>query len=200
MLKVGLTGGLASGKSFVGQALADLGCRLIQADELGHQVLACEGEAFDPVVAEFGAAILAPDGSIDRQRLAAEVFTRPERLAALTRLVHPPVIRRENELTARIAELEPEAIVVVEAAVMIEAGSHTRFDKMILAVCTQEQQVERAMLRDRITREKALARIGRQMPLEEKLKFADYVIDTSGDKAETLRQVREVHHLLRSTA
>jgi dephospho-CoA kinase len=200
MLKVGLTGGLASGKSFVGQALADLGCRLIQADELGHQVLAREGEAFDPVVAEFGAGILAPDGSIDRQLLAAEVFTRPERLAALSRLVHPPVIRRENELTARIAELEPEAIVVVEAAVMIEAGSHTRFDKMILAVCSQAQQVERAMLRDRITREKALARIGRQMPLDEKLKFADYVIATSGDKAETLRQVREVYHLLRSIA
>jgi dephospho-CoA kinase len=200
MLKVGLTGGLASGKSFVGQALADLGCRLIQADELGHQVLAREGEAFDPVVAEFGAGILAPDGSIDRQLLAAEVFTRPERLAALSRLVHPPVIRRENELTARIAEREPEAIVVVEAAVMIEAGSHTRFDKMILAVCSQAQQVERAMLRDRITREKALARIGRQMPLEEKLKFADYVIDTSGGKAETLRQVREVYHLLRSIA
>ncbi len=200
MLKVGLTGGLASGKSFVGQALADLGCHLIQADEIGHQVLAREGEAFDPVVAEFGAGILAPDGSIDRQRLAEEVFTRPERLAALTRLVHPPVIRRENELTTEIAAREPKAIVVVEAAVMLEARTHTRYDKLILAVCTQAQQVERAMLRDRITREKALARIGRQMPLEEKLKFADYVIDTSGGKAETLRQVQEVYHLLRSMA
>jgi dephospho-CoA kinase len=200
MLKVGLTGGLASGKSFVGQALADLGCHLIQADEIGHQVLAREGEAFDPVVAEFGPGILAPDGSIDRQRLAAEVFTRPERLAALTRLVHPPIIRREIELTAQIAAREPGAIVVVEAAVMLEAGSHTRYDKLILAVCSQAQQVERAMLRDRISREKALARIGRQMPLEEKLKFADYVIDTSGGKAETLRQVREVYHLLRSMA
>jgi dephospho-CoA kinase len=200
MLKVGLTGGLASGKSFVGKALADLGCHLIQADQIGHQVLARGGEAFDPVVAEFGAGILAPDGSIDRKRLAAEVFTRPERLAALSRLVHPPVIRRENELTAEVAAREPEAIVVVEAAVMIEAGSHTRFDKLILAVCSQAQQVERAMLRDRITQEKALARIARQMPLEEKLKFADYVIDTSGDQAETLRQVREVYHLLRSIA
>lgn len=200
MLKVGLTGGLASGKSFVGQALADLGCHLIQADEIGHQVLARGGEAFDPVVAEFGAGILSQDGSIDRQRLAAEVFTNPKRLAALTRLVHPPVIRRENELTADIAAREPGAIVVVEAAVMIEAGSHTRFDKMILAVCTPAQQVERAMLRDRISREKALARIGRQMPLEEKLKFADYIIDTSGAKAETLSQVREVYHQIRSMA
>ena len=200
MLKVGLTGGLASGKSFVGQALADLGCHLIQADRIGHQVLARGGAAFDPVVAEFGAGILAPDGSIDRTRLAETVFSQPERLAALTRLVHPPIIRRENELTAEIAAREPGAIVVVEAAVMIEAGSHTRFDKLILAVCTQAQQVERAMLRDRITQEKALARIARQMPLEDKLKFADYVIDTSGDQADTLRQVREVYHLLRSMA
>jgi dephospho-CoA kinase len=200
MLKVGLTGGLASGKSYVGRALVDLGCHLIRADEIGHQVLARGGEAFDAVVAEFGPDILAPDGSIDRKRLAAEVFTRPERLAALTRLVHPPVIRRENELTAEIAAREPGAIVVVEAAVMIEAGSYTRFDKLILAVCTQAQQVERAMLRDRISREKALARIGRQMPLEQKLKFADYIIDTSAGKAETLSQVREVYHLLRSVA
>jgi dephospho-CoA kinase len=200
MLKVGLTGGLASGKSFVGQALADLGCHLIQADQIGHQVLARGGEAFYAVVAEFGAGILAPDGSIDRTRLAEEVFTHPERLAALSRLVHPPIIRRENELTAEIAARDPSAIAVVEAAVMIEAGSHTRFDKLILAVCSQSQQVERAMLRDRITQEKALARIARQMPLEEKLKFADYVIDTSGDEAGTLRQVREVYHLLRSIA
>ena len=200
MLKIGLTGGLASGKSFVGQALADLGCHLIQADQIGHQVLARGGEAFDPVVAEFGAGILAPDGSIDRKRLAEEVFSRPGRLAALTRLVHPPIIRRENELAAEIAARDPGAIVVVEAAVMIEAGSHTRFDKLILAVCSQAQQVERAMLRDRITQEKALARIARQMPLEEKLKFADYVIDTSGAEAGTQRQVREVYHLLRSIA
>ena len=103
-------------------------------------------------------------------------------------------------MTDEIGAREPGAIVVVEAAVMIEAGSHTRFDKLILAVCTQAQQVERAMLRDRIPQEKALARIARQMPLEEKLKFADYVIDTSGDEADTLRQVREVYHLLRSMA
>jgi dephospho-CoA kinase len=200
MLKVGLTGGLASGKSFVGQALADLGCHLIQADEIGHQVLARGGEAFGPVVAEFGAGILSQDGSIDRPRLAAEVFTNPKRLAVLSRLVHPPVIRRENELTADIATREPGAIVVVEAAVMIEAGSYTRFDKLILAVCTLAQQVERAMLRDRISREKALARISRQMPLEEKLKFADYIIDTSGDQADTLRQVLEVYRQIRSMA
>lgn len=198
MLKVGLTGGLATGKSFVGRALADLGCHLINADDLGREVMQPGAEAFDSIVAEFGAGILAPDGSLDRKRLAAEVFSRPERLAALNRLVHPPVIRRENEWMEQIVARDPGGIAVVEAAVMIEASSHLRFDKLILAVCGEEQQVERAMLRDGVSREEALSRIWRQMPLEEKRKFADYVIDTSGAPEDTLRQTREVHHSLRS--
>jgi len=200
MLKVGLTGGLASGKSFVGQALAGLGCHLIQADEIGHQVLEPGGEAYDPVVAEFGPDILTSDGSIDRRRLASAVFGHPERLAALTALVHPPIIRRENELTEQLAAQEPGAIVVVEAAVMIEAGSHTRFDKLIVAVCTHEQQIERAVERDGLSREQALARIERQMPLEEKRKLADHVVDTSDSRENTLRQVHEIYHSLRSLA
>ena len=198
MLKVGLTGGLATGKSYAGQALAGLGCHLINADDLGREVMQPGGEAFDAIVREFGAGILAPDGSIDRKRLAAEVFGRPERLATLNRLVHPPVIRREDELMEQIAARDPGAIVVVEAAVMIEAGSHKRFDKLILVVCSEQQQVERAMRRGGLSREEALARIRRQMPLEEKRKFADYVIDTSGAPEDTVRQSREVYNSLRS--
>ena len=198
MLKAGLTGGLASGKSFVGQALADLGCHLIKADELGHEVLLPGGEAYEPAIREFGRGILGANGEIDRRRLAAEVFDKPERLALLNRLVHPPVIRREEELAAEIARREPEAIVVVEAAILIETGSYQRFDKIILAVCSERQQLERAMERDGADHKEAEARIRRQMPLAEKQKFADYVIDTSGSKEETLRQTREVYHLLRS--
>jgi len=200
MLRVGLTGGLASGKSFVGQALAELGCHLIQADDIAHQVLEPRGEAYDAVVAEFGPDILASDDSIDRRRLASVVFGRPERLAALTALVHPPIIRRENELTAQIAAQVPGAIVVVEAAVMIEAGSHTRFNKLIVAVCAREQQIVRAIERDGLSREEALARIESQMPLEEKRKLADYVVDTSGSRENTLLQVHEIYHSLRSLA
>ena len=200
MLRVGLTGGLASGKSFVGQALAELGCHLIQADDIAHQVLEPRGEAYDAVVAEFGPDILASDDSIDRRRLASVVFGRPERLAALTVLVHPPIIRRENELTAQIAAQVPGAIVVVEAAVMIEAGSHTRFNKLIVAVCAREQQIVRAIERDGLSREEALARIESQMPLEEKRKLADYVVDTSGSRENTLLQVHEIYHSLRSLA
>jgi dephospho-CoA kinase len=198
MLRVGLTGGLASGKSFVGQALADLGCHLIQADQLGHEVLMPGAEAYDAVVREFGPGVLAQDGAVDRSRLAAEVFDRPDRLAKLNSLVHPPVIRREEELLNELEASDPGGIAVMEAAILIETGSYRRFDKIVLAVARREQQIERAMGRG-LSREKALARIERQMPLEEKRKYADYVIDTSGEKEDTLRQVREVYRALGAT-
>jgi len=199
MLRVGLTGGLASGKSFVGQALKDLGCHLIQADELGHEVLMPGAEAYEAVVREFGAGVLAEDGTIDRSRLAAEVFDKPERLAKLNSLVHPPVIRREEEILKDLERRDPGGIVVMEAAILIETGSYKRFDKIIVVVATPAQQVERAMGRG-LSREEALARIGRQMPLEEKRKYADYVIDTSGRKEDTLRQAGEVYRALAGTA
>jgi dephospho-CoA kinase len=200
MLKVGLTGGLATGKSFVGQAFAALGCRLIKADDIGRDVMKPGGAAYDPIVDEFGRAVLAPDGSIDRKRLAGIVFSDPEKLAALNRLVHPPVIKEQDRLLGQIAQEDPAAVVVIEAAVMIEAGTYKRLDKIVLTVCREDQQVERAVLRGGLTRQEALDRIRRQMPLEEKRKVAAYVIDTSGTEAETLRQVREVYNLLRSAA
>jgi dephospho-CoA kinase len=196
MLRVGLTGGLASGKSFVGQALADRGCHLIQADRLGHETLLPGGEAYDAAIREFGTGILKPDGTISRQRLAELVFGTPERLAALNALVHPPVIRREEELVAGFAARDPGGIVVVEAAILIETGSYKRFQHVILAVCRLEQQIERAMHRDGLSREEVLKRLARQMPLEEKRKYAHFIIDTSGSKEETLRQVEAAYHSL----
>ncbi len=199
MLRVGLTGGLASGKTFVGHALADLGCHLIEADELGHDVLMPGAEAYDGVVREFGAGVLAADGTIDRARLAAEVFDRPDRLAKLNSLVHPPVIRREEELLKEFEARDPVGIAVTAAAILIETGSYRRFAKILLAVATREQQIERAIARG-LTREEALARIDRQMPLEEKRKYAHYVIDTSGRKEDTLRQVGDVYQALSQLA
>ena len=197
MLRVGLTGGLACGKSFVGEALAGYGCLLIQADELGHEVLSVHGEAYDPVVKEFGSGILGADGAIDRRALAARVFGAPDRLARLNALVHPPVLRREEELIARFAGRQPDGIAVVEAAILIETGSYRRFDRMILVTCTPDQQVERAMRREGAVESDVRARISRQMPVEEKRKFADFVIDTSGTKEETLRQTHTVYESLR---
>src|SRR5450759_3643572 len=131
MLKVGLTGGIASGKSFVGEALAGYGCLLIHADELGHATLEPGGEAYQPVIQEFGREILTSDGAIDRRALAARAFADPQRLARLNALVHPAVFRCENESIAAFAAAHPGGIAVVEAAILIETGSYSRFDKLI---------------------------------------------------------------------
>ena len=199
MLKVGLTGGLACGKSFVGEELERLGCRLILADDLGHRVLEPGGEAYDGVVREFGPDILEPDGRISRPRLAARVFGNPERLAALNALVHPPVQRMEEELMAAWAAGNPHGIAVVEAAILVETGSYRRFDRLILVVCGEEQQIERAVARG-AARDEVLARLRRQIPLAAKRKFAHYVIDTSGSKEETVAQTRRVYEELRRIA
>jgi dephospho-CoA kinase len=198
MLKVGLTGGIACGKSFVGEALERYGCLLVRADELGHEVLAAGGEAYEPVVREFGGEIVMENGEIDRQALAARVFGAPERLARLNALVHPPVVRREEEIIAEFAAREPHGIAVVEAAILIETGSYLRFDRIVLVTCREDQQVERAMRRNGARRQDVDARIGRQMPLAEKRKHAHFVIDTSGEKEDTLRQTRAVYEALRS--
>jgi dephospho-CoA kinase len=200
MLKVGLTGGLASGKSFVGQALVELGCHLIQADELGHKVLHSGDDAYAQVVREFGAGILRPDGEIDRRRLAAEVFYNPERLALLNGIVHPRVFLLQEQWLAEVAGADPRGIAIIEAAIMIETGSYKRFDKIVLVVADENLQIERAMRRDGLTREEVLVRRSRQMPLAEKRKYADYIVDTSGAKSETLNKAREVYESLRRIA
>jgi len=198
MLQIGLTGGLASGKTFVGHALAELGCHLIEADELGHQVLLPGAEAYDAVVHEFGDEILDQDRSIVRRKLGALVWDKPERLAKLNSIVHPVVVAREEGIIAKIARQDPAAIVVVEAAILVETGSYRRFDRLIVVVCTVEQQVERAMKRSAYSKAEALARLSRQLPLEEKVRVADYVIDTSGPKEQTIEQVKAVYNSLRS--
>jgi dephospho-CoA kinase len=199
MLKVGLTGGIACGKSFVGETLAGKGCLLIQADELGREVMAPGGEAYEGVVKEFGPEILASDGTIDRRKLAARVFGNSDRLARLNALVHPAVIRLEEERIADFARREPQGIAVVEAAILIETGSYKRFDKMILVICREEQQMERAMRRTGAAEADVRARLDSQMTVDEKRKFADFVIDTSGEKGDTLRQTLAIYEELRRT-
>jgi dephospho-CoA kinase len=198
MLRVGLTGGYASGKSFVGRALGELGCLLIEADELGHKVMAKGGEAYHPILAEFGTEILNEHGEIDRHKLGALVFPNPDLLAKLSAIVHPYVRARGRSLMEAFAEREPCGICITEAAILIETGSFRDHDRLIVASCPQQQQIERAMLRDHLTREEVLNRLSRQLPLEEKVKYADYVIDTSGTKEHTLEQTRNVYAALRS--
>jgi dephospho-CoA kinase len=198
MLKVGLTGGLATGKSFVAQALQDLGCHIIRADQLGHQVLASTGPAYPDVVREFGPGVLLPNGEIDRRRLAREVFPNPGRLALLNSIVHPRVFELEEQLLAHNARLDPTGISVIEAAILIETGRYKIFDRLIVTVCSEAEQIERAMKRDGLTESEVRARLASQMPLSEKRKFADYVIDTSGNKEHALEETRKVYQQLRS--
>ena len=207
MLKVGLTGGIACGKSLVGEALASYGCFVIQADQIGHEVLAPVGEAYADVIREFGEEILAADGSgdatyidrrdIDRRRLAALVFADAGKLARLNAIVHPAVIRREEALMAEFFARQPHGIAVVEAAILIETGSYRRLDKLILVFCAQERQIERAMRREGAVEADIRARIAHQMAVGEKRKYADFVIDTSGTKEDTVQQARIVYEELR---
>ncbi|MBV9406783.1 MAG: dephospho-CoA kinase [Acidobacteriaceae bacterium] len=200
MLKVGLTGGYATGKTFVARELERLGCHLIYADKLGHQVLLPDGEAYRPVVDAFGPEILDPNGLIDRKKLAAIVFASPELLDKLSCFVHPAVIRLEQQMLEAIRNQDSHAIAVIEAAILIETERFKVFDRLIVTVCDPETQIARAMKRDHVTREQACARIGKQLPNEEKIRHAQYVIDTSASKEETLRQVRQIYRELEQLA
>jgi dephospho-CoA kinase len=198
MLRVGLTGGLASGKSTVARELARLGAAVLSADEVGHAVLEPGGEAYAGVVEAFGPSILDAAGRIARPKLAAIVFDDETQLKRLNALVHPAVYAREEAWLQRVEDSAPDAIAVVEAAILIEAGSYRHYHKVVLAVCGEPQQIERAMARDGITREQAEARLRRQMRLEEKKRYADYQVDTSGTIEATLEQVRRLYESLRS--
>ena len=196
MLRVGLTGGIASGKSSVGRAFADLGCLVIRNDELGHLVLEPGGEAYAQTAAEFGPDILDANGRIDRRKLAGIVFKDAEQLARLNSFVHPPVRARTRQMLDEFASQHPRGIAIVEAAILVETGIWRDYGRLIVAVCGREQQIERAIARGGISRDEVLERLSRQMPLEQKLRYADYVIDTSGTPDETVAQVRVVFDAL----
>ena len=198
LLRAGITGGLASGKSVVGHELQRLGCHLIEADKLGHKVLLPDGEAYREVVALFGSSsgILGDDGFINRKKLGGIVFKDPEKLALLNAIVHPAVRRLGDRLMAAMHD----GILIYEAAILVETGGYKNFDKLIVASCSEELQIERAMARDSLDRESVLARLSRQLPLSEKARHADYIVDTSGTMDETLEQTGEIYRLLRQVA
>ena len=183
---------MACGKSFVAAELGRLGAHTIEADELGHQVLAPGGEAHDAVRSAFGTA--------DRAELAALVFGKPDELARLNAIVHPAVRERCAKMVAEILAADPAAVVIYVAAILFESGGMPGMQKTIVVTCQEDQQMERALERPGATREKVRARLAHQMPLAEKLAKADYVVDTSGTKEDTLRQTKLVFDELRRLA
>jgi dephospho-CoA kinase len=192
MIVAGLTGGMACGKSFVAHALGELGAHVIEADELGHRVIAPGGEAHAQVLAAFG--------ETDRAKLAAMVFGKPAELARLNAIVHPAVRERARRDINDIAARNPQAVIVYVAAILLESGGMEGMSKLIVATCTPQQQLERALERPGATRGSVLARLEHQMPISEKVARADYVIDTSGTKEDTLRQTKMVFEELRKLA
>ena len=193
MLKVGLTGGIATGKSFVVSVLGELGCEVSDADALAHAAIAPGQPAYDEIIETFGRDVRAADGKIDRARLGAIVFADPAARERLNAIVHPRVFAAQAAWFAELERRRPDVIAVVDAALMIETGSYRRFDKLVVVHCRPELQLERLMKRNQLTREAAQARIDAQMPSAEKLKYADYTIDTSEGFDETRRQVVELY-------
>jgi dephospho-CoA kinase len=159
-----------------------------------------EGPAYAPIVEKFGSEILLPDGHIDRPRLGRIVFADSARLKELNAIVHPAVFAREDKLVEDAMIHDPCGIVIIEAAILIETGRYRAFDRLILTVCSEELQIERAIKRDQLPRDEVLKRIQRQLPLSEKIGLADYVIDTSGSKEETIGRVQTVHKALKELA
>ena len=200
MLRVGLTGGYATGKTHVALQFASLGCHVASADELGHAVLQPGGVAYAGVVQLFGSGILTPDGSIDRRKLGNIVFPAPEKLEALNAIVHPAVFKLEEQMMDAAAQEDPAGIFIVEAAILVETGRHLFYDRLILTTCDPEIQIARAMPRDNATREQALARIARQWPFERKREFASYIIDTTPPRDEVFEQVKRIHQELSAIA
>ena len=194
-LLVGLTGGLATGKSTVSDMLRTLGCVVLDADVLAREVVEPGGPALAAIVQEFGRDVLQPDGGLDRKRLGAIVFASPERRRRLEALTHPAIRER---LLARLAELEAEGfegIVVWDAPVMIESGGHKSMDRLVVVVTDAATQHARAIGRDGDPAD-VERKIASQMPLGEKVRLADYIIDNSGDRAATEARTREVHAAL----
>lgn len=203
MLRVGLTGGVACGKTTVAEMLRRRGAHVIYADEIAHQLLAPGQPVYEEVVKEFGSGVLQPDGRIDRARLADAAFGRG-RVQELNKIIHPPVITRQEQWMDEVGQKDAHAIAVVEAALILEAKVGRRFDKLVVVTCKPEQKAERYAARHRISVEAARAEVARrsaaQLPDAQKAAAAHFLIDNSGSREETERQVDKVFAELQQLA
>ncbi len=199
MLKVGLTGSIAVGKSHVLRMFAELGCHVIDADRIARDVVAPETDGLRSVVATFG-DVLNVDGTLNRAKLGQIVFADEVKRQKLNSILHPLIIAAQDEQIREIESRDPSGVVIIDAALMIESGGYQRLDKLIVVHCEPEIEIERLMKRDGLSREAAEERIKTQMPQEEKKKYADFLIDTSGSFDDTRAQVTAVFEQLRGSA
>ena len=229
MLKVGLTGAIASGKSVVGEMFVALGAHLVQADRIAHSLMQPGEPVYNEVVRHFGRDILNPDGSVNRSRLAELAFgtnslssspvrsdsgtaspanpspaIKPARVEELNRIVHPAVLRSQKEWMDEIGRQDPHAVAIVEAALILEAGAAKQFDRLIVVKCTETQRIARFAARQKLdlesARKEVTRRMAAQLPEKEKIKAATHVIDNSTTLDQTREQVREVWGKLHAEA
>jgi dephospho-CoA kinase len=196
MLRVGLTGSIGVGKSFVATIFIELGCHVLDADVTAREVVMPGTPGLNALTEAFGKEILNTDGTLDRKRLGALVFADENQRQRLNHILHPFIIARQDEIMNAWEAEDPEGIGIIDAALMIESGGYKRFDKLIVVYCRPEVQLERLILRDKLSREEAERRINSQMPQEEKQKFADYLIDTSDGFDLTRARTTEVYNRL----
>lgn len=201
MLKVGLTGGIATGKSSVGKMFAELGVHTIDADEIAHDLMRPGEKVYDEVLHRFGPEVLNPDKTVNRTRLAELAFDQKRpRIYELNSIVHPGVIQRYEKWMDEIGAREPDAIVMLEAALLLEAGLRRRFDRVIVVSCKPQQRIERWEKRLQVDSDTARKEVTRRMmaqaPDEAKIQAADFVIDNSGSVEDTRKQVKRIHEAL----
>jgi len=196
LIKVGLTGVIASGKSTVSGMFAELGAVIIDADVLARQVIEPGGPAYDEAVREFGEGILNEDKSVNRRALADKVFGDPGKRELLESIIHPAVFAEEERLTKEAEAVNPNAVVIFDAALLIESGAYKRMDKVIVVSCDKDERYGRFMARGGDP-EELERREAAQMPLDRKLEYADYFVDNSGTREETARQVAGIYGELR---
>jgi dephospho-CoA kinase len=203
LLRVGLTGGLACGKTTVGNIFRELGARVIEADSVAHELMVPGSKVYEEIVQHFGPGVLRPDATLDRRRLAEAAFGHG-RIEELNRIVHPAVIARQEDWLRQVEQAEPQAVAVVEAALLLEAGMGRRFDKLVVVTCRPEQKAARFAQRQGLDLATAEAEVKRrqaaQWPDSEKIAAADYVIDNSAGLEELRLQVQQIYPKLKALA
>jgi dephospho-CoA kinase len=200
MLTVGLTGSIAVGKTFVCELMRDAGIHVLDADITAREVVAAGTRGLDAVVTEFGIDVLTPDGEMDRKKVGEIVFRNEAKRRALNAIIHPLVFEAQDAWIRERTAADPDGIVVVDAALMIESGGYKRFDKLIVVWCENDIQLQRLVSRDGLSEKAAKMRIASQMPQDEKKRFADYLVNTSNGREDTRSQVEDLVSQLRELA
>lgn len=200
MLRVGLTGSIAVGKSYVATVFEELGAHVGDADKIAREVVALGSPGLNAVTAAFGRDILLADGTLNRADLGAIIFADPKKRERLNSILHPLIFEAQDRVLTDWAAIDPQGIGIIDASLMVESGGYRRFDQLVVVFCRAEVQLTRLMEREKIGESEAQRRIAAQLPQSEKLRYANFRIDTSLGFSETRLQTIEVYDQLKRLA